>query len=655
MRALVLALVVTGCSLDVSSKPECIVDDDCNYVLKGHCVAQVCVGNAQPLARADVFYVLPTNLPVKVQGDVTLNDVDPEGDPLTIKAVRRDDTSTGYIAVKTPTTVEIEVTDIPSTYAYTIADPFVTDPAWHPITVAALGTSVTIQVEAGTSASLANIFGSIVDTTEVELVTPPTVGTLAGTLPTVTYVPPADYCGQDSATYRIRAANGTFDVVITFAVGILLADDARAIEFGAPTTIDVLANDRAGLEILTTSHSFATVSTAKDAVVADPPVGVAARYDVVYTARDSRGCKGTATLRLDVGFPTRVVVGEGLTGDAFDATLSGDGRFLAFTSADATLVSGDTNGTADVFVRDLASNVVERVSVASNGTQANEGSSSPTISADGRWVAFVSRAANLASADTTAVEDIYLHDRTTGATTLVSISVDGTGSDQPSLSPHISADGTRIAFASSATRLISSDSNDVLDIFVRDVSTTTTTRVSVTSAGAQVPFASQIRPRISGNGRYVALSSSSSLDGSNQGGAFLVDTAGSAISRIHPSTGEVDIDDAGRFVAHASSAVTLLDRVVENTTNLGTGTFPALSAAGKYVAFTKANRVLARGTSTPVDVIVNRAGVVVAATPLRRPEISGDGRWIVFAASEWPGYEGRFVIVRVWNLAHDGS
>jgi Tol biopolymer transport system component len=191
-----------------------------------------------------------------------------------------------------------------------------------------------------------------------------------------------------------------------------------------------------------------------------------------------------------------------------------------------------------------------------------------------------------------------------------------------------------------------------MDVFVRDVSGATTFRVSQTSSGAQVPYASEVRPRISGNGRYVALSSTSSLDGSNAPGAFLVDTTGNAISRIDSSTGEVDIDDAGRFVIHADYSVNLLDRVVENTTSLGTGTQPTLSADGKLLAFVNAKRILARGTGALLDTIVDRTGTVLPITPLRRPEMSGDGRWIVFSTSEWPGYEGRFVVVRVWNRAH---
>jgi Tol biopolymer transport system component len=118
------------------------------------------------------------------------------------------------------------------------------------------------------------------------------------------------------------------------------------------------------------------------------------------------------------------------------------------------------------------------------------------------------------------------------------------------------------------------------------------------------------------------------------------------------STGEVDLDDVGRFLVHSDSQVSLIDRVVENTTVLGYGTYPSISADGRYVAYVYQKRILARGSGTEVDSIVDRAGTVLAITPLRRPEISGNGRWIVFSTSEWPSHLGRFVIVRVWNRAY---
>lgn len=654
MRTNVLNLLVvalaSACSLDPSQKPECLVDNDCYYVNRGHCREQVCYANVGPTGTPDVIYVGPlVGDEYNLEADILANDVDPDGDSLTIYDV----VYAGSFSKTTTNTLAVRGDDpLPLTTTYRVSDGRTqSDPIM--VTVAKLATSATIRVESGTDASLTSAFVGLVDKSPAALAlkTPPTQGMLVGTLPFFTYVPDADYCGTDSATFTVHAANGDFDLVVTFEVGILLADDQQNLEFGAPTSIDVLANDRSGLEVLSTNQTWAIPDGTATHVLVDPPFDAATTYAVEYTARDSRGCTGKATLALGVEFPTRVLVGTGLTGDAFDASQSDDGRYVAFTSADSTLVAGDTNGAADVFVLDVQTNVVERVSIATSGAEANESSTSPTISADGRYVAYVSRATNLDARDTTSVEDIYIRDRLASTTELVSVSLEATGSDRPSLTPHISSNGTRIVFASTATRLVDNDTNDVMDVFVRDLSTPSTQRVSVTGAGAQVPYASEIRPRISGNGRYVALSSTSSLDGSNSGGAFLVDTSGSAVSRIDASTGEVDVDDIGRFVIQADYQVTLIDRVVENTTSLGLGTFPTLSASGRYVAYADGKRIVARGGGSAVDTIVDRTGTVVQATPLRRPEMSGSGRWIVFSTADWPGYVGRFVIVRVWNRA----
>lgn len=655
MRTNILALVAlalaSACHLDPSEKPECLVDNDCYYLSRGHCREQVCYANAGPTGTPDVIYVGPlVGDDYDFEVDVVANDVDPEGDPLKIYDV----VYAGSFSVKSNTKLQVRGNDpLPLETTYRVTDGGIpSDPI--AVTVATLTSNVTVRVESGTSASLISAFGGLVDSSPaaVELTTPPTQGMLVGTLPSLSYVPDADYCGTDAATFTVHASNGDFTLVVTFEVGILLTDEQQTVEFGTPSTIDVLANERAGLELVSTNQTWAVPDSGATHLIVDPPFDQNTTYAVEYEARDSRGCTGKAALTLGVEYPTRVIVGEGLTGDAFDASQSDDGRYVAFTSADSTLVAGDTNGAADVFVLDVQTNLVERISVATNGAQANESSTSPTISADGRYVAFVSRATNLDAKDTTSVEDIYIRDRVANTTALVSVSVDNTGSDQGSLTPHISSNGTRIAFASTATRLVDNDTNGVMDVFVRDVASSTTERVSVTSAGAQVPYASAIRPRISGNGRYVALSSTSSLDGSNSSGAFLVDTSGSAVSRIDPSIGEVDVDDAGRFVIQADYQVTLIDRVVENTTNLGLGTFPSLSATGRYVAYADGKHITVRGGGSPIDAIVDRAGTVVQVTPLRRPELSGNGRWIVFSTSEWPGYLGRFVIVRVWNRAY---
>jgi Tol biopolymer transport system component len=278
------------------------------------------------------------------------------------------------------------------------------------------------------------------------------------------------------------------------------------------------------------------------------------------------------------------------------------------------------------------------------------------MSLDGRYVAFSSTATNLAAADTTSVEDVYLHDRTTGATTLVSISLDSTGSNQPSVTPALSADGTHIAFTSSATRLIATDTNNVADVFVRDLTANTTKRVSTKVNGGQATFASLPRPRISGDGHYVVLSANGAFDApaTTNAGTFLVDTTALGVTRMSDTTGPFDVDNAVRYVLFGdpSSWSNILDRVVNTVTELGAASDGALAANGTCSAIAWQGRINARCGTTTASVIVGPDGAEVVADVLRRPALSADGRWIVFATNVWSGEEGHYVIVRVWNRAH---
>lgn len=207
------------------------------------------------------------------------------------------------------------------------------------------------------------------------------------------------------------------------------------------------------------------------------------------------------------GRTTLVSVGpNGEPGDAdSDApSISGDGRYVAFASQASNLVAGDTNGVADIFVHDRIAGATQRVSMTAGGGQANDHSDAPAISADGRVVAFTSRASNLVAADSNATTDVFAHDRASGATSRVSISSGGGQADGPSGDPSISGDGRYVVFASQASDLVAGDTNDEVDVFLHDRATQTTQRVSVGAGGGQADGPSQA-PSISPDGDYVVF------------------------------------------------------------------------------------------------------------------------------------------------------
>ncbi|KJV05126.1 hypothetical protein VZ94_20425, partial [Methylocucumis oryzae] len=197
-------------------------------------------------------------------------------------------------------------------------------------------------------------------------------------------------------------------------------------------------------------------------------------------------------------------------GRSWHPAISADNRFIAFNSEASTLVPNDTNHSSDIFVHDRLTKKTRRVSVASDGTQARPSWQCHTaISANGRYVAFTSDATNLVANDNNSNYDVFVHDLKTKQTTRVSVASDGseaTGGDWSAL-PSMSADGRYVAFLSGTTNLVEGDTNSVQDIFVHDRKTKTTTRVSVASNGAQANKASW-KPMISDNGRYVAFQSS---------------------------------------------------------------------------------------------------------------------------------------------------
>jgi Tol biopolymer transport system component len=153
---------------------------------------------------------------------------------------------------------------------------------------------------------------------------------------------------------------------------------------------------------------------------------------------------------------------------SYSPAISADGRYVAFESWASNLVADGTSGDPEVFVRDRATRTTQRVSVSSAGTHSyDSGSYSPAISADGRYVAFESWASNLVAGDTNDRSDVFVRDRATGTTQRVSVSSAGTQANQGSWDPAVSADGRYVAFGSYASNLVAGDTNDVGDVFLR--------------------------------------------------------------------------------------------------------------------------------------------------------------------------------------------
>jgi Tol biopolymer transport system component len=317
----------------------------------------------------------------------------------------------------------------------------------------------------------------------------------------------------------------------------------------------------------------------------------------------------------------------GVRGDwpSGNPSLSADGRFVAFGSFATTLVSGDTNGTSDVFVRDREAGTTERVSVSSRGAQGGGYSDWPSLSADGRFVAFASDARNLVPGDTNGRQDVFVRDRLKGTTQRVSLGPRGAQGDRDSGGfggVAVSADGRFVAFYSDATNLVPGDTNGTWDVFVRDRARGTTERVNVGRGGAQDDGSGAWDVAISADGRSVAFAS----DGTN-----LVpgDTNGWADVFVHDrarrTTERVSVSSGGAQGGWDSSG-------------------PSLSADGRLVAFWGPSDLAPGGAAGLADVFVRdrRTGRTERASVSSggargdggsyEPSLSADGRLVAFSS-----------------------
>lgn len=384
--------------------------------------------------------------------------------------------------------------------------------------------------------------------------------------------------------------------------------------------------------------------------------------------------------------------------------ISDDGRYVAFGSRATDLVPNDNNGKNDVFLRDTVAGTTTLVSATPTGESGNEASGGAVISANGQFVAFTSKASNLVSNDNNNAQDIFVRNLLTGVTSLVSVNASGIGSaNSVSYTTQISADGRYVAFMSIASDIVPNDTNGyAADIFVRDMQTGTTKLVSANINGGSgntdtYTFA------LSANGHFIAFSSEASdlvlRDGNNRLDVFLRDldagtTSLVSVNRLgtrsgnNSSGGSLSISGDGRFVLFISRAnnltgndtnifpdVFVRDTVMRTTTLVSVNrdglsqnggnsvVWAALSQNGSKALFVAWDsdivehdenfkldyfvRDLSAGTTQIISSRIPRAG-----TPLDElnfftpPGISADGRFVVFCINRQYSTARKNVYVR---------
>jgi pseudomonalisin len=422
-----------------------------------------------------------------------------------------------------------------------------------------------------------------------------------------------------------------------------------------------------------------TVTTA-----ASTPPGL---YQLTFSATNQDGTTHTLTGVLVVVSaiaPQMVSAGTGgapANGLSDEPSVSADGRYVAFASLASNLAAGaaDTNGSGDVFVRDTQAGTTALVSVVSGGGNTAGTGFWPSISADGRYVAFSSNG-NLAPGGGSGA-DVYVRDLQLGQTVRACMSSAGVPADSACLTPSISGDGRYVAFSSAATTLVPGGGGGVSQIYVRDLKLGTTALVSVADGGA-LGNANSTSPTISGDGQTVAFVSAASnfVAGATAAGpqVFLRDlragttavvsaapdgSAANGFIYINTNSGErLAVTPDGRFVAFASFATNLVpgndndfnsdvfvwDRTTQASTVvsvandgsflLGAGA-PSLSADGRFVTFwlqvpdAGAPQLAVRDTVTMQTLLLSiGAGGAVGNAFSAESSLSAGGRVLAFAS-----------------------
>lgn len=321
--------------------------------------------------------------------------------------------------------------------------------------------------------------------------------------------------------------------------------------------------------------------------------------------------------------------------------LSSDAQYIAFATTDGGFVAGDNNQTFDVFLRNTSAASTELVSQRSQVLLPSTGNAlssigSFSISADGRRTVYASYASDLVTNDFNNDRDVFMADLQSGATTLISVGLDGNAAlGGSSTAPVISADGHFVAFASAATNLVVNDTNGAADIFLRNLDTGVTTLINVNSNGVTSGTGDASAPSISADGRYVAFLAKATPS-TTIPTTFWKDTIGGRMATINSGSASApgpSISADGQRVLWFSTS-TLLN--VWNAPTLATiYTFNSGSVSSAILSPT-GTRVAYQYPSSKQFVVYNIAGGTnlfscVDATPMKSsPAWSRDGRYVVF-------------------------
>ncbi|WP_160007801.1 TolB family protein [Nocardioides sp. AX2bis] len=372
-------------------------------------------------------------------------------------------------------------------------------------------------------------------------------------------------------------------------------------------------------------------------------------FDSVATnlvRRDTNTVEDVFVRRLGSAVVERVSVNSGgrqADGDSDWPAVSGGGRQVVFTSSATNLVPGDRNNASDIFLRDLRARTTTLISSASDGTPGNAPSLTPTISRDGTFAAFASDATNLVAGGTPEfTRNIYVKNIRTGRIFLVSRSVGGAPLSNAA-APAVSNGGRYVSFTSFAPDVVAGDTNDQVDVFLRDRRLRETTRVSVTSAGAEGDAFSGM-PAISANGQTVAFVSDAtnltSADTNARRDVFVRDVVAGTTSRVSVDSAGVQGNDEsdygirgasvfgpsisadGQVVAFGSIASNL---VPDDTNTCSFRTLPSFTLPGQCPDIFTHDRL----TEATTRVSVSGAGEQ-ADDASTDPAISGDGRSVAF-------------------------